>query len=75
MELDRSKVNVTYNDGAGNDMDLGRDASGSCSADGWDYTPDGTQIRLCGALCDQVKADPDASISIVLGCATRPVVL
>jgi hypothetical protein len=74
MELDRSKVNVTYNDGAGNDLDLGRDASGMCSADGWDYTPDGTQIRLCGALCDQVKADPDASISIVLGCATRPVV-
>jgi hypothetical protein len=75
MELDRSKVNVTYNDGDGSTTDLGRDTSGACSADGWDYTPDGSQIRLCGALCDQVKMDGNASITIVLGCATRPVVL
>jgi hypothetical protein len=75
MELDRSKVNVTYDDGDGVTTDLGRDTSGACSADGWDYTPDGSQIRLCGALCEQVKMDGNASITIVLGCATRPVVL
>ncbi|HEX6766633.1 MAG TPA: vWA domain-containing protein [Polyangiaceae bacterium] len=75
MELDRGKVNVTYVNGMMQSTDLGRDTSGQCSADGWDYTPDGTRIQLCGALCDQVKADPSASISIELGCSTRPVVL
>jgi hypothetical protein len=75
MVLDRNRVNVTYNDGDGTTTDLGRDTSGQCSADGWDYTPDGTQIRLCGALCEQVKMDGNASITVVLGCATRPVVL
>ena len=72
MEIDRTKVNVTYNDGAGNDVDLGQDPS--CAVDGWKYTSDMNSIQLCGALCDQVKADADASISIVIGCATRPVV-
>ena len=75
MELDRNRVNVTYDNGDGTTTDLGRDTSGACTADGWDYTPDGTQIRLCGALCEQVKMDGNASIRIELGCTTRPVVL
>jgi hypothetical protein len=73
QQLDPGRVNVTYVSGA-DSQDLGRDTSGDCMADGWDYTADGSHIRLCGALCDQVKADPTASISIVLGCTTRPVV-
>jgi hypothetical protein len=72
QELDPGKVNVTYVSGS-DSQDLGRDTSGDCMADGWDYTADGSHIRLCGALCDQVKEDPTASISIVLGCTTRPV--
>ena len=73
MELDLNKVNVTYNNGDGTTIDLGRDTA--CMADGWNYNDNQTQIVLCGSLCDQVKMDGNASITIVLGCGTRPVVL
>jgi hypothetical protein len=70
--LDRGKVNVTYTDGAGNAMPIGRDASLDAleCTNGWQYTPDYTQVTLCGALCEAVKADPMATVTIVLGCTT-----
>jgi hypothetical protein len=71
--LDRNKVNVTYTDGSGNPMDIGRDASLDAleCTNGWQYSPDFTQVTLCGELCDAVKADPMATVTIVLGCTTR----
>jgi hypothetical protein len=70
--LDRGKVNVTYTDGTGNPMSIGRDASLDaleCN-NGWQYSADYTQVTLCGDLCDAVKADPRATVTIVLGCTT-----
>jgi hypothetical protein len=70
--LDRGKVNITYTDGSGTPTSVGRDASLDaleCN-NGWQYTPDFTQVTLCGDLCDAVKADPRATITIVLGCTT-----
>jgi hypothetical protein len=29
-----------------------------------------TKIVLCGSTCDEVKADPDASIQVLFGCQT-----
>jgi hypothetical protein len=31
---------------------------------------DPTRIVLCPAMCDVVRADPDAKLEILLGCAT-----
>jgi hypothetical protein len=72
MTLDRGKVNVTYTDGAGNATPIGRDASLDAleCTNGWQYTPDFTQVTLCGDLCEAVKADPMATVTIVLGCTT-----
>jgi hypothetical protein len=71
--LDRNKVNVTYTDGSGMATPIGRDASLDmleCN-NGWQYNADYTQVTLCGELCDAVKADPMATVTIVLGCQTR----
>jgi hypothetical protein len=70
--LDRGKVNVTYTDGSGNAMTVGRDASLDaleCN-NGWQYNADYSQVTLCGELCEAVKADPRATVTIVLGCTT-----
>jgi hypothetical protein len=70
--LDRGKVNVTYTDGTGTATTVGRDASLDAleCKNGWQYSPDYTQVTLCGDLCEAVKADPRATVTIVLGCTT-----
>ncbi len=38
--------------------------------DGWDYSPDGTQILLYGAACEKAKAAMGGKIDILYGCPT-----
>lgn len=37
---------------------------------GWQYSPDGKRIVLCGPACEKVKSDTTGSVAIQLGCLT-----
>lgn len=69
--VDPKKVNLQYTSGAGAVRALAQ--SPTCSdASGWRYdNPDApTKIELCAAACSDLKADRNARIDLVLGCAT-----
>ena len=68
--LDPNKVNVVFTPSSGQATDVYRDPGSTCT-NGWQYSPDGKQIIICGASCDKVKNDPGGSINIVFGCATK----
>jgi hypothetical protein len=73
--VDYGKVNVIYEPGTGGSTTVLKDDSKPCDngANGWQYSADGTKIKLCGGICAQVKADPKGAVSIALGCATQAV--
>jgi hypothetical protein len=64
--FEKGKVNVQLTSG-GSTEQIKRDPS---QQDGWDYTPDGTQIVLYGAACDKAKAAISGKIDILYGCPT-----
>ena len=76
--VDPTKVNVTYTHGDHTVEALLQDNTvdcGSTANKGWQYTDTtNTKIVLCGAACNAVKADPQASVSIQLGCETKTVI-
>jgi len=49
-----------------------QDTSAACDngAQGWQPI-DGGRIRLCGAYCELVKADPDIQLEFVIGCPVQ----
>ncbi len=71
--VDRSKVNVEFTS-RGNQKELIvqdplEDGKAQCEdAQGWQFSPGGSQIVLCGEVCDAVLSDPDASVRVVFGC-------
>jgi hypothetical protein len=65
--VDLNKVNVDINDEPYSPTDCSEEGNS-----GWQYTEDNTRIILCGDACDAAQ-EPDATVSIVLGCPTRPV--
>jgi hypothetical protein len=78
VEIDPGKVNVDYirtGDAANpmNTVELFRDDTAPCDqgAEGWQYTEDNSKIRLCGAVCDEVRADPLAQVIVSIGCEQR----
>ena len=73
--VDLTKVNVKYSHNGTEDYIL-QDTTIPCDDPnnaGWTYADNNTKIILCGAACDAVKNDPQASISIELGCKTQQV--
>jgi hypothetical protein len=66
-------VNVTYTNSKGAVTKVTQDPAGTTCAkgNGWEYSSDGTQINLCGAVCDSVKADPGGKLQVLFGCATE----
>lgn len=76
--VDPTSVNVDYYVG-GNTTDasskiaLYRDDTLPCDAgaSGWQYTADSTKIRLCGEICDQLRADPEPEVVVSVGCEQR----
>jgi von Willebrand factor type A domain len=68
--LNPSKVNVVFTPSSGKPSDILKDTGTTCT-DGWQYTPDGKQIVICGPSCDKVKNDPGGKINIVFGCDTK----
>ena len=74
--IDYNKVNVVYTDGNGTETTILQDNTVDCSDgsnQGWQYSDDKSKIYLCGAACETVKGDNQASISIQLGCVTQVV--
>jgi len=65
-------VNVNYTNSKGVTTKVTQDPAGTTCAkgSGWEYSTDGTEINLCGALCDSVKADPGGKLQVLFGCAT-----
>jgi hypothetical protein len=68
--LDPDLVNVLYTPDGADAETIARDPSkDDCSA-GWQYSPDGSSIVLCGATCDRVRADPVGTVEVLFGCET-----
>jgi von Willebrand factor type A domain len=73
-----AKVNVQFaaSGGKGSVCFANDDRSCEGQANGWQFakkpdgTPDLSRVVLCGAACDQVRADPTAQVDVVLGCDT-----
>jgi hypothetical protein len=73
--VDPTKVNVKYSSGSTSEY-IPQDNTVACddpNNQGWQYDSTQTKILLCGQVCDKVKSDPHASISIELGCQTQVV--
>jgi hypothetical protein len=67
-----NEVNVTFEPGSGGVVTVPNVPGQDCAddVDGWQYSADKTKIILCGPTCDSVQSDPEAQVSIVLGCPT-----
>ena len=71
--VDRKKVNVEYTPSGGETelvpQDPGESGAAQCEgAEGWQFSEDGSQIVLCGQVCADVLADPEAKVRVVFGC-------
>jgi hypothetical protein len=76
-EFDKDQVNVSFDDGDGNFLDIGRvDDPSMCGSveDGWYYDDpsDPTLIQVCPQTCDQLQGFTEGSVAIKFGCATIP---
>lgn len=72
--FDPAKVGVLYTPSTGGSVPIPRDDSKPCAsgANGWQYSPDGKKILLCGTACSGLKADPGGKVSVQFGCAAKP---
>jgi len=68
--LDPNLVNVRFTDASGKSTDVFQDPSTTCK-DGWQYSPDQTQIQLCGAICSTIEANPGGHLEVLFGCQTQ----
>lgn len=73
--VDLDSLNVTFSPSGKETKKVRKDDSAACDggANGWQYSSDHTRIVLCGAICDEVKADEGGEVRIVLGCPTETV--
>jgi hypothetical protein len=67
--LDPGKVNVLFTPPGGAQELIGQSLDDGCS-EGWRYTDDQTQIRLCSTTCERVQ-DSEGSLTLQFGCATQ----
>ncbi len=65
-------VRVEYTDSKGRVTSVLQDPpmTDCAKGQGWQYSPDMTQINLCGSQCDAVKADSGGKLKVQFGCAT-----
>jgi hypothetical protein len=66
--LDPGKVNVLFTPPDGPQELIGQSLDDGC-LEGWRYTDNQTQIRLCSATCERVQ-DSDGGLTLQFGCAT-----
>ena len=65
LDLDDTSLVVKWADGTGSAYL--RDSVGDCG-EGWSLDATGTQIDLCPASCEQLKASPGATVQLSFGC-------
>lgn len=72
--FDPAKIGVIYSPSTGGTVPIARDDSKPCAggANGWQLSPDGKKLILCGTACSGLKADPGGKVSIQFGCAGKP---
>jgi len=70
QSLDFNAVNVRITTGSGDEINVGKDDPSDSACDGWQYSPDMTQVILCGDACDAVQNDAGASLDVLFGCQT-----
>ncbi|HSU42564.1 MAG TPA: vWA domain-containing protein [Polyangiaceae bacterium] len=68
--LDPNLVNVLFTPSNGKTQTIGRDPSKAACNEGWQYSPDGSSILLCGDACEAAKQDVGAKVEILFGCRT-----
>ncbi|MET0386458.1 MAG: hypothetical protein ABW321_10890 [Polyangiales bacterium] len=72
--FNRDQVNVQYSVLGGAPSSLLQVSSGAAcaSSDGWFYDDPAapTRISVCPTTCDDVRADPQASVDVLFGCET-----
>jgi len=68
--FDPTLVNVRITSD-GTTRNIKRDAS---HADGWDYSPDGSQILLYGEACSSAQRTINGAVTILYGCPTVTVI-
>jgi Mg-chelatase subunit ChlD len=69
-----SEVNLLYRSTGDEVVRLvPQDMSAECDAGarGWQPVEGGGSIRLCGAFCDLIKADPGLELELVIGCPVQ----
>jgi hypothetical protein len=67
--LDPGKVNVLFTAPTGVEELIGQSLDDGCS-EGWQYSEDQSQIRLCSNTCERVQAS-EGSLTLQFGCATE----
>jgi hypothetical protein len=72
--IDTQKINVFYTSGGQRYLVL-QNKSSSCEL-GWRFVPgtNDSQIEICGSTCDQIRADPGATMDLFYGCESFGVV-
>lgn len=66
--IDRTRVNVSYMDGAGEKVEIGRDPTDTECNTGWQYTADQNAIQLCDDVCQTVLSSGNTDVDILVGC-------
>lgn len=66
--LDPAKVNVLFRPPGGAEELIGQSLDDRCS-EGWQYTDNQSQIRLCASTCERVQAS-EGSLTLQFGCST-----
>ncbi len=71
--VDPKLVNVEYTPSGGKKSFIAQDAvqagEGQCeNAEGWQFSPDGKQIVICGTVCDDILSDAGADVRVIFGC-------
>lgn len=72
-QVDLNRLNVIHSTSNGEAAVVPQDTRAPCDggANGWQYNEDQTQIRLCGDICNTVRADENARVDVVLGCPVQ----
>jgi len=70
---DLTRVNVIYTPPNAPARVVPQDPNRDCAAgaSGWQYAQDNREIRLCGAVCDEVRGGRSGRLDVVLGCPVQ----
>ncbi|MCP4674535.1 MAG: hypothetical protein GY854_03260 [Deltaproteobacteria bacterium] len=75
VSFDKDRVNITYTNSGGEDIEYGK-VEGDCGdKQGWKYDNEEspTKVMVCPATCDDIQSDLNGQIHIIFGCQTNVV--